>query len=197
MDRLSALIIVAAGAVLLASCEDGGSAPPASSRRVDSVKATKPPASAGEAFCDVRFPDASAPTFALPALAGAAPAAATGWRWVNVWATWCKPCIEEFPRLEDWRSRLAADGHPVSLVFLSADASDADVTTYRAAHPGVPDGARIADAAALAAWATTMGLDATASIPIHVLVDPADRVRCARAGAVRDTDFPAVAALLR
>jgi hypothetical protein len=189
MDRLPALILAAAA---LAACDDGGSAPSGSTRRADSVKAGKVAAAPVEDLCDLRFTAAKAPAFALPALTGPPPAATTGWRWINVWATWCKPCLEEMARLGSWQPRLAAAGHPVSFVFISADASDAEVSSYRAAHPDVPVGARLADPDALAAWATSVGLDAEAPIPLHILVDPKDRVRCVRAGAVADRDYPAV-----
>ena len=114
---------------------------------------------------------------------GAPPPAAKGWRWVNVWATWCKPCIEEMERLEGWETRLADRGHPLSVIFISADEAG--------------DRTRFADPDAVGAWAAAAGLEPTANVPIHVVVDPGDRVRCARVGAVHDGDLAAVEALLR
>jgi hypothetical protein len=49
----------------------------------------------------------------------------------------------------------------------------------------------------MSAFFQSAGLDAAAPIPIHVFVDPQQRVRCARAGAVHDDDYAAVVAILR
>src|SRR6185436_13762082 len=72
MDRLPALIAAAAAA--LAGCDSGSSAPGEKSSRVDSVKGKARRVSAEE-LCDVRHPDDRAQRFALPPLAGPAPAA--------------------------------------------------------------------------------------------------------------------------
>jgi len=191
MDRLSLVIVAAAAA--LGACEDRGDkgGPPPS--RVDSVKADPKARASLEGFCDVQFPAERAPAFALPTLAGsAAPASPSGWRWVNVWATWCKPCLEELPRLQRWRTKL---GERVAMVFVSADESDDVVTQFRASHPDTPEGPRLADPDALPTWLATLGLDAAAPIPIHVFVDPEGRTRCVRAGGVGDEDYAAIAQL--
>jgi thiol-disulfide isomerase/thioredoxin len=49
---------------------------------------------------------------------------------VNVWATWCLPCRQEFPDLLRVARELSPQG--LRLVLVSADASDAasDVTTF-------------------------------------------------------------------
>ena len=193
MDRLPALIAAAvAAATALAACDGGSTRSGEPSSRVNAVKGQARAVSADE-LCDVRHPDTRAPAFALPALAGPAPAATGRWRWINVWATWCKPCVEELPRLGRWATRHAGR---VDLVLVSADATDAEVARYRAAHPAVPASARLADPDALPPWLTTLGLDAASPIPIHVLVDPEGRTRCVRAGGVGDGDLTAAEALL-
>jgi thiol-disulfide isomerase/thioredoxin len=174
MDRLPALIAAAA----LVGC-DAGSGEPAS--RVDSVKGKARRVSAEE-LCDVLHAGDRAPPFALPALAGPAPADGARWRWINVWATWCKPCLEELPRLERWAARHAG---ALDLVLISADEPGTEVATPRLADPD-----------ALPAWLTTLGLDAGSPIPIHVLVDPEGRTRCVRAGGVGDDDLVAAEAFL-
>ena len=193
MDRLQALAFIT-GTVALAACDKGGASEPPPSR-VNAVKARAGAASTA-GFCDVTHPAETAPTFQLPALASPAPASTAGWRWVNVWATWCKPCIEEMPRLHAWRERLSSAARPVGLAFLSVDESDQVVADFRAAHPGTPDSVRIADAAALPAWLKSIGLDEGAPIPIHVFVDPGGRIRCVRAGGVGEDQFAIVKELL-
>lgn len=188
MDRLPTLI----AALALVACNSGSSAEGESSSRVNAVKGKAPRVSAAE-LCDVRYDAEKAPTFALPALATPAPAPSAHWRWVNVWATWCKPCVEEIPRLERWAARHAGT---VDLVLVSADSSDGDIEKFRTAHPGLPVTARVADPDALPSWLTTVGLDAGATIPIHVLVDPSGRTRCVRAGGIGDDDLVAADGLL-
>jgi len=178
------------GVAAAAACNDKPAAPAAS--RVDSVAADPKQGPSTEGFCDVRAPAERAPAFQFPALAGAAPPAATGWRWINVWATWCKPCLEELPRLHRWKDRLSAAGRKLDLAFVSVDESDDVVAAFRKAHPEAPDSARLADPAGLPAWLKALGLDEGAPIPIHVFVDPSGHTRCVRAGGVGEADYELV-----
>lgn len=147
-------------------------------------------------FCDVAAPLGEGRALELPALEG--PSAPTsGWRWVNVWATWCPPCVEEMPRIVEWRSRLAAEGAAIEPYFVSVDASADDVTRWRASHPDAPPSARLTDPGALSSFFASLGLDAATSIPIHALVDPTGHVRCVRAGAVAERDYATVRAIVR
>jgi len=197
MDRLSALIILV---LLVAACEDtskrGGDQP---SSRVNAAKTGARQAATSAAFCDVHATtDDKATTFRWPAMANGVPtpAASAGWRWVNVWATWCEPCIEEMPRLLAWRDKLAAGGRKVELAFVSIDESDDAVTAFRKLHPEIPASTRIADPSTGSAWFRELGLAGDPSIPIHVFVSPAGRVRCVRASGVREQDFGVVEKLL-
>jgi thiol-disulfide isomerase/thioredoxin len=148
-------------------------------------------------FCDVHVADESGPVLTLPPLAGPPPTAAPGhWRWLNVWATWCKPCVEELPRLARWREKLAAAGRPVDLAFVSVDESSADVAAFRKLHPEMPDSARLADSNKQAAWFTSLGLDAASPIPIHVFASPTGHIRCVRAGGVSERDYAVIEGLL-
>ncbi len=47
---------------------------------------------------------------------------------VNFWATWCPPCVEEFPAMMELQRQLEADG--VELVFVSVDEKWEDVTKF-------------------------------------------------------------------
>jgi thiol-disulfide isomerase/thioredoxin len=194
MDRLSALILLAALPVLV-GCDDGASAGPAPPGRVVAVAAR--PDDTSEELCDVAPRGPDAPRLELPALAeGSSETTARGRRWVNVWATWCRPCVEEMPLLAQWKDRLAGDGVDVELVFLSADADAEALATYREAHPSAQRSLQIADPTSLPAWARTVGLDEGATLPIHVLTDADGRVRCARTGALHESDYLAIRRVL-
>jgi len=188
MDRLHALVI----AVALLGCETAKQDAPAS--RVDGAKVQPKQAASVEAFCDAHAGDAKAPAFEWPKLAGAsAPGKAAGWRWVNVWATWCKPCIDEIPRLLSWRDKLAAAGVKIELAFVSIDEDEADITTYRKDHPNMPPTLRLADPTkTMGPWFNAVGLSGTPPIPVHIFVAPSGKVRCARAAAVREQDYAVV-----
>ncbi len=191
MDRLSTLIIV------LAACGKDSPAPPPS--RVEGAKTGVQKSANTDAFCDVHTAGDSGPTLELPALAGGAqaPAAQAGhWRWVNIWATWCKPCVEELPRLVKWRDKLAAAGHPIDLAFVSVDESDDAVAQFRKEHATAPASLRLADPAKQTAWFQQLGLDGGSPIPIHVFASPSGHIRCARAGGLRDQDYAAIEKLL-
>lgn len=193
MDRLQSLTVALALALvaITVSCRDEATTAPASSR-VNAVMAAPAHRGAVEAFCDVHATVERARPFALPPLAQGVATAARGWRWVNVWATWCHPCVEELPLLARWQRRLMAAGVALTIEFLSADATAEDVAAFRATHPGMPASLRIQDPALLPAWLGSLGLDAGATIPVQVLVDPAGRVRCVRSGAVTEADFATV-----
>jgi thiol-disulfide isomerase/thioredoxin len=188
MDRLSALIAL----VALVGCEEHGGER-AATGRADTTKVAQKAVNS-DAFCDVHFPGTTGPLFTVPPVVGGSLAStAPGWRWVNVWATWCKPCVEEMARLAAWRTKLGAT---YELAFISIDENDADVAAFRAAHADAPSPLRLANTAKQAEWLTSLGLDGGAPVPIHVFVEPHGHVRCARAGGVRETDFAAIQKLL-
>ena len=201
VGRAAAAVLVAAGLCGASGCghEPGDKKEaPATGDRVDAVQArAEKPVTTAE-FCDVAAPSAdAAPRLTMPALAsgGKLPAKGT-WRWINVWATWCKPCIEEMPHLVQWHKDLAARGVHFDLVFVSVDDSDDVVTKYRERHPEAPESVRLADPDSLPKWFGAIGLGESAPIPVHVFVDPDDRVRCVRAGGVKEKDLPAVRSVL-
>jgi thiol-disulfide isomerase/thioredoxin len=119
------------------------------------------------------------------------------WSWVNVWATWCKPCVEEMPMLARWHSELEAAGTAYNLLFLSVDAQAADVQAFRDQHRSLPAGPRLKEISLLEGWLKSVGLDATAVLPIHLFVDPAGKVDCTRMGSLGVEDRAAVEALFR
>jgi thiol-disulfide isomerase/thioredoxin len=189
MDRLPTLIALLG---LVACDKSDGQQAGEPAGRVNAAKVTVKKTDTA-AFCDKQFPVETAPAFATPELAGGGALAASAgkWRWVNVWATWCKPCVEELPRLVTWQQTM-----PFELQIISVDESDEDVAAYRKLHPETPDGKRLAKPEAQAAWFAQLGLDGAAPIPVHIFVDAANKVRCVRAGGVREQDQAMVEALL-
>ena len=187
MDRLSALILV------LAACGNDAKEPPAS--RSETGKVAQKQTATTEEFCDFK-PGRETPgpelTWAALVPGQQAPAPAKGWRWLNIWATWCAPCVEELPRLVRWQKKLP----DIDLQFVSIDEKQEDVDAYRQKHADAPTTLRLADPEKINVWTTALGLTGSPPIPIHVFVDPTNHVRCARAGSVREQDFAIVQQLL-
>jgi thiol-disulfide isomerase/thioredoxin len=170
-----------------------GAAPP---KRFDAVLVDPSKVTPPEEFCDQYAKPEAAKPFVVPDLAGAPWIPPTGWRWVNVWATWCGPCVAEMPRLAKWKDQLAKENVKVDLVFLSVDGGQPEVDRFYAKEPGLPPSLRINDVGQLPQWLAAVGLDATTAIPIHFFLDPEGRTRCVRTGSLSDTDYPAVKRLL-
>jgi thiol-disulfide isomerase/thioredoxin len=177
----------------LLACTEPTSAPAPMPSRVDAVKAA-PKVVDLDAFCDSR-PDPAIP-LVLPPLDGPEPADGPGWRWVNVWATWCGPCVAEMPMLAKWRDQLVEQGVAVELVFLSVDDTRQKVERFEAQHPEARGGVRISDVKELEPWLPKVGLDPGVVLPVNLFADPAGNLRCIRTGAVSDHDLAAVKALL-
>jgi thiol-disulfide isomerase/thioredoxin len=195
MDRLSLVTLALAG--LVSACESGKSeSSSAGSRsRFEAVEAQADPRFAPDQFCE-NWQAGGGPAFSFPPLAGAAAPAPGPVRWVNVWATWCKPCIEEFPRIADWKAKLDATGHPTEVVFVSVDGADVDLAGFAKTHPQVEDTLRISDPEQLSGWLVSLGLPANAVLPIHLFVDAAGKLRCVRMGGVGAEDYAGVEAVI-
>jgi thiol-disulfide isomerase/thioredoxin len=175
--------------LLALGCDDTATTEAAAPEgRVNAVMQSKKTPTLAD-LCDVTHDPASAPTFAWPQLTAAAPAASAGYRWVNVWATWCKPCIEELPMLTrvlgDWRKQ----GQAVELTLLSVDADPAAAQAFltKSSTPG--GSLQLADSTQNATWLTSLGLAAGSAIPVHLLVDAKGGLRCARSGGISEQDL--------
>jgi len=120
------------------------------------------------------------------------------WTWVNFWAAWCGPCKEEIPRLLRWRDRLAHDGAPLRLVFVSMDDDERQLSQFLEAQPadGVRSSLWLPDGPTRGLWLRSLRMDGSAELPQQALVDPTGKVRCFIEGAVDDGDFAEVAALV-
>ena len=205
------------GATLLAlattACSGGGggdTAKPAAVEekisRTDSVKAVPKAvnthsAQPGASFCEKLYAPGEKPFKAPPErpLKGKAadPPDASAWTYVNLWATWCKPCNEEMGLFGRWKDALSKDGIPLNVELWSIDAeADGDKLKARVADgmPGIVHW--IASDEAFQGFLEFLGLDKTAAIPIHVILDPNRNVRCVRVGAIHPEDFAQVKGLV-
>lgn len=190
MDRLSALILAG---LCLAGCGESteSSAPPTGSR-VEAIAAA--PSGLDAALrdtCDVSYGAEEAPSFAFPATTEPPSIRQGQFTWVNFWATWCHPCVEEMPMLIE-----AFAGANVGLSFVSADNDDGLVAGFRGEKNMPPSSARLVDSASLGSALGAVGFTAPASLPVHVLLDERGNVRCVRAGAVERRHVDTVLAAL-
>ncbi len=170
--------------------------------------ATKGAAEAAGRFCEKTYPATgpgsrtytAAPVRTLPvAPEGQADAkrAAAAWTWVNVWATWCAPCIDEMALLGRWSKGLQTAGTPLHLELLSVDAPDAADALAKVIKMGLPGRTSwIKSPEDVEPFMKALGVDAGAALPVHALVDPTGALRCVRVGAIHDRDYGAVKALL-
>lgn len=132
-----------------------------------------------------------------PAPAPTAPTAPRPWTWVNVWATWCAPCMEEMALLGRWRQGMASAAAPFDLELLSVDTVDAQAALAQTIAKGLPGPVRwLRSSDDLAPFMSSLGVAAEAALPVHALVDPSGALRCVRVGAIHDRDYGAVKALL-
>ena len=70
-----------------------------------------------------------APLFEFPLLGGGSASLASQKNKVvliNVWATWCVPCLDEMPDLQRLYARMNKDGAPFEILAVSIDALGAD-----------------------------------------------------------------------
>jgi thiol-disulfide isomerase/thioredoxin len=185
MDRLQALSLLTAVAAGLVGCggDEPAEAPAAATvgTRVEGIAAAAPTGldAALRDTCDVVHRAEEAPAFAFPATTEPPAVRPGAFTWVNFWATWCQPCVEEMPMLIE-----AFADTDVGLAFVSADADDALVAGFRGERSMPPSGARLLDSGALGTALNAVGFAAPASLPVHVLLDERGNVRCVRAGAV-------------
>jgi thiol-disulfide isomerase/thioredoxin len=203
--------VLAAAASLVVACdptEPGGS----TSSRFAAAK--KEAGGRGAVFCEQQWPAAAPgarkytaiperelperglPDRPLPGAAAGTAVAAGGWKWVNLWATWCLPCIEEMSLLARWQRSLARDGIALDLELWSVDEDAAQLTRFLAST-AVPGRVRWLRAPGdLPAVLASLGADRAAGIPVHALVDGAGNLRCLRVGAVHEEDYGAVKTIL-
>lgn len=197
MDRLSiirAAVLLTALCILQCKSESTAAPPPP---RVVAVKAKQTTEDPLPAFCDFLDKQGTQKAMKMPEINGRVAGAPMGFRWINIWATWCKPCIAEMPSIVEWTDKLNKAGYDLAVEFVSVDEDPEVLNRFYQERPAFPTSGRLADPEALTPWIAEMGLDAGAGLPIHIFVDPKGMIRCARAAAVNPQDFAAVEALIR
>jgi thiol-disulfide isomerase/thioredoxin len=206
MDRLPPLTRAALLALVVAAILPGcgpGREKSGPSRTEGVAAAVRTPAPGD--WCDAFYTGPNAPVLVLPKVVPARPgealpgAAADRWVWVNLWATWCEPCRREMPLLVRWHAELVKEGVPVDLLFVSVDEREGDLTAFLKANPTMAPGAsvRLASLAELDPWLAGFKGAPTGTIPLQIIAAPGGRVRCIRAGSLRDGDFPVVKSLFQ
>lgn len=174
--------------------------------RVAAVKAN--PEAAGAAankWADISYPAVSAPVMELPPVVparsgGAIPAfPADRWVWLNVWATWCGPCVKEMPMMEEWRAKLQAEGLPVELWYLSVDEQEKVLASFLLQRPSMAPGVslRLKSYDTLFPWLTRYQIDPQLGIPIHMLIAPGGKLRYIHVSQLRDSDYRVLRELMQ
>lgn len=183
--------------VLSAGCDEKPSGPPPS--RFASVK--KSTQASAAAFCDKSYPATGATSkrfVPAPLRAfGEEPSKPKGWTWVNVWATWCQPCVEEMGVLNRWREAFARERLPIDFELLSIDETSARPALEEWSGKNLPGPIRwIRAEEDFGPFLDALGVERSAAIPIHVLVDPKGLVRCVRVGAIHEQNYGSVRDLI-
>jgi thiol-disulfide isomerase/thioredoxin len=187
---------------LSVACTDDKPAGPPPSRFAAVKKDDAASAKASSTFCDITNPRgeggkkmAAFPERPFP-LEKSGPPAAGAWTWVNLWATWCHPCVEEMGLLTKWRDSLRKDGVAIDLEMWSVDDDEPALNAYVTKN-NMPGRVRwLRSSNDLDTVLESLGAAKGSAIPVHALVDADKNLRCVRIGSVHDEDYAAIKAIL-
>jgi hypothetical protein len=123
-------------------------------------------------------------------------------QWLVVWATWCKPCAEEWPRIARGRGLLRQRGIDVRLTLLSIDTEAGALDAYLRAHPALAaTGGRVLRSRSpdgFDAWARHYALGAAgAGLPFHIFATAGGALSCVHAGPLSDRDVALIPDLVK
>lgn len=130
-------------------------------------------------------PGDDAPVLSLPVLGGDGETRSLAdyrgqWVLANIWASWCNPCRDEAPALEEFHARHAGDGFTV-LGIDSRDATDEAlgfVEEFGLTYPSLRDGS--------GDYSRELG---ATGVPESFLIDPEGKVARVWAGPVTEEDL--------
>ena len=158
-------------------------------------------------FCEKTYPNSGPqvksfvwpPLKPLPGQTGTPKIKTEGrWVWLNLWATWCKPCMAEMALLGRWAKSLNAEGLGIDLRLMTIDEPSAGHALANQIERGLPGPTIwLRGRDDFVPFLAHLGLDSSAAIPIHVLIDPSGKLRCVRVGVIHDVDFAAVKGIIR
>ena len=153
-------------------------------------------------WCSVKFDPGRGPKLALPEteMFHQGPTMVTGRpRWINMWATWCKPCIAEIPHILSWREARLGTGTDISLELLSVDEDLKTLQAFLARRPDLRTVKlqRMTNPGSLGEFAQSLGLGQDTTVPIHIFTDRQDNIVCVRTGGIADTDLGVIRELLK
>jgi peroxiredoxin len=109
---------------------------------------------------------------------------------LNVWATWCRPCLEEIPQLNALHAQYSAQGVKVVGVSIDAAGMGADVTDFAREHQ-MPYDIWLDPDHNLSVKFLTVG------VPETFVIDRAGVIRARVIGALRSGDTTLTAAVQR
>lgn len=120
-------------------------------------------------------------------------------RWVSFFASWCGPCKEEFPRIQNFAKRLNDGGVPIDVTFISIDDDLRQLTAFFAKEPdtGMKSSYWLKDGPVRTAWLQSLRMKSDPPLPEHALFDGKGRIKCFVSGAIEDGDYAALAQALR
>lgn len=198
MTRLFCMLLLSAGF----ACHEEPNTLPAR-QRAEVVTQGRPEVS-GAQWCDAYFASEKAPALSLPpsvpmAPGTSLPAKPSTWVWLNLWATWCKPCVREMPLVVAFGDHLRSEGMGIENWFLSLDQPGSELQQFIRQHVELAgaNSMRLKSPDDLDTWIQRYGLKAGTAIPINVIVAPGGGVRCVRAGAIAEGDYARVRWVLK